>query len=368
MSSQELAPSTGESDSPAVSNPAQSTSLSNLYVSSVLLFVTLFAILAVVVSVDRPTDWILYVLAGLITGFTLGTVFGLWIARSLGYNPKPAKFLLAAGIVISNACVGFFGYSYFTSPSIWPTPNSFYGSIGTASILVSGAMLCLVNFFWHSRDQKRIHTLRAVLTKYRAKVVEVEARIVAAEQRAAQAEREAEVQRNKAELAQKEVEQARTAIHGAQVTAQQAQRIAEKEKRWRTNHALLLGRWQCTEYANRPKSAQLDSELEIFKELEKNKDVFSFAADGQIIVDHPGIPTGFFDKIKTRFGKEPQAEADIPGQKKGRWKLDESGNVVLVEFADGSRRTIKIRAITASTMTIDKSTDEQEFLRFLVKI
>src|ERR1017187_6151693 len=151
-----------ESDTPATSDSQTKQSRFNLTIAGVGLIIILLLLLFITAFFDAPDTWYVYLLAGLITGFTLGTVFGIWIGKSMGNQPNLQKFSFATGIVVLNACVGFFGYAYLTStkelPSIWPNEKNLFYSIGTASTLVSATILCLVNFFWHSRDQQRINT------------------------------------------------------------------------------------------------------------------------------------------------------------------------------------------------------------------
>ena len=380
MSSQEFDRSTKasevESDALATSNPIPKQSRFNVMIVGIGLIGALLLLLAIAAFSHTREEWYKWILAGLITGFGLGAVFGLWIGRHIGNAPNLQRVSFAGGIVVLNACVGFFAIPYLTSTNddisvhgIWPKdPDAFYWSIGTATTIVSATIMCLVNFFWYSRDQHRIQTLRAVLNKNRAGLAEAQAKLAAAQRRTEEAERRADEERTRAEQAQQEADQARTTAHGAQRSAQQAQQIAEKEKRWRSNRALLLGRWQCVEYVSHPKNAKPDMGLEIHKELEKDKDVFFFGADERFSIHHPGNPTGFLDKIKSHFGNEAQATADSPTQKTGRWKLDEDGESVFVLFEDGTRQTLKIQALKQTTMTIDKSGEDRQVLRLLVKI
>jgi hypothetical protein len=413
MSAQDLDQSTAVPgvESERVSPKATTRPRLNLAIVGAGLIVSCILLVEAAIFAAPTPDWIVVFLAGMVAGLALGTVFGLWIGRSISNDPNPTKFSLATGIVGLNACVGFFGFSYLAGHGIWPKePNILGWSIGVAATLISASMWCLVNFFWHSRDQKKIHTLRNVLTKTRARIGEAEANasvaqgridaanaqteqyrrraeeanaqaeehrrraeeaVAQAEQyrlRADEAEQQAIEQRLIAAQAEQEADKARTTADGAQRTAQQAQHIAETEKRWRSNRTMLLGRWQCVEYVARPKGAKAETGVEVHKEMEKNKDVLYFGPDDQFSIFHPGIPVGFLDKIRSHLSREPRDESDVQAQKTGTWKLDESGDFVTAILADGTQQTLKIGALTKTTMTVDRSSDEWEVLRFLVKI
>jgi hypothetical protein len=388
MSLEELDRSTsasvGDSDALAVSNQTSKRAYFNLAVVGFGLIITFFLLLTVyILSSDLPKDWIIVFLAGLVTGFALGTVFGLWIAKSIGYDPSPWKFSLATGIVVLNACVGFFGFSYVTTDSIWPNNQATLGwSIGVAGTLVSAAMLCLVNFVWHTRDQKRIHILRAILAKNRAKIAEAEAKAADAQRRAAEAndhaalerhradeaDKMADEQRKIAELAQQETEQARQSAQGAQKTAVHAQHIAEREKRWRANRALLLGRWLATEYSAQVKSEKTAAAREIHKEQANDRDILVFQADETFTLIHPGKSISLMEKVTFTLGSQKQNQRDVPKQTAGRWKLHEAGDLIFIQYVDGKRVTLKIQSLNKTKMTIDKSSEEWELLRYLVKV
>ncbi|MBI3823166.1 MAG: hypothetical protein HY289_10875 [Planctomycetes bacterium] len=387
MSAQELdrpaGPSSVEPDAPAMSDPNPKQSRFNPVIAAVGLIIILLLLLFIAAVIDVPNVWYVVFVAGLITGFTLGSVFGISIGTRLGNAPNFQRFSFATGIVVLNACIGFFAIPYLTTDSLWPRDSqALFWSIGTASTLVSAAILCLVNFFWHSRDQQRINSLRAVVNKHRARIAEAEAKVAAAQRlvedahaateqqlrRAENAEHQVDDERKKTEQAQRETDQARTAAQGAQRNAQQAQHIAEKEKRWRLNHALLLGRWRCVEYGIRPKTADAEMGVEIQKELDKNQDVLVFGTDDRFSIDHPGNPVGLVHKLKSHLGNRSQEPADIPGQKSGRWTLDDGGESVLILFEDGARQTLKIKTLKKTSMTLERNSEQRDVLRFLVKI
>jgi flagellar biosynthesis GTPase FlhF len=247
---------------------------------------------------------------------------------------------------------------------------------------VSAAILCLVNFVYHSRDQKRIHALRSVLTKNRAKIAGAESKAAIAQSIAEQANTQAEQQQRRAEEAERKLEELRviaesaqdeamqawTAAQTAQQTAQQAQQIAEREKRWRANRALLLGRWQCVEYSALPRSTDADRAREIHQELDRDRDILFFGADDRFMLFHPGRSSTWMARITTAFRDENTHERDVPFEKGGRWSLAETGDAVVIEYADGTSETMKVKTLTKTRLTVDKSSEEWDLLRTLVKI
>lgn len=386
MSAQELDHSSSALDAGpdalTKSNPRTPRSRFNLRIVGIGLIVLLFLGFGAVAVVQAPDTWMVVYLAGLIAGLTLGTVFGLWIARWLGNALNLRRVFFASGIVVLSACVGFFSFPFLTTDSLWPRdPQTLFWSIGTASTLVSGTILCLVNFFWHSRDQQRIHSLRTVVNKNRATIASSEAKRAEAQaraddavhlaeqlrRRAEEAERQRDEERTKADQAQREALQARSIAEEAQRQAQIAQKIAEKEKRWRSNMNLLLGCWQCIEYATRERTADPEMGLAIEKEPAQNKDILFFGADGCFYIDHPGSRVGFLDKIKSQLGAESQDVVDLPARKNGRWTLSEEGDIVRVRLEDGTHMTLKLLALKKTTMTLDCNYDEFELFRFLIK-
>lgn len=379
MSSQGLSPNAADGERGALGGASSRPDrpYRKLVLAGVGVAVVLLDVLAVAVLLKRPErDWIEILLAGLITGFAIGTVFGLWIARSIGYDPKPKKFSLATGIVVLNACVGFFGFPYVTGHGFWPDdPPTLFYSIGTASTLVTAAMLCLVNFFWHSRDQKRIYTLRGMLGKLRLQLRDAAARTEIAQQSADaalaevhQARREAEEQRTKAFEARREAEEARQTAHGAQTTAKQAQVIAEREKRWRSNRELLVGRWRFTEYSTQARKQGASTETEIQQELDRDKDILLLNADDTFRWIHPGKPAGLLGRIAFAFGKQETHEKDHPITRYGQWRLSREGDVIFVRFDDGHEETLKIKAVTKTKLTLDWGNEDWEVLRMLTRL
>ena len=349
------------------------------------LIVALILALGIAAFVFAPKEWIQWVFGGLIAGFVLGAVFGVWIARRIGNVPNPYKIAFGVGIVVLNAAVGFFAIPFLIHEEIelWPRDLPELGwSIGTASTLVSASIVCLVNFFWHSRDQQRINTLRAVLNKSRVKVADVEAQLAltikhAAEasakadeyrQRAEAAERQCEEERKKAELAQQAVHVARSTAEGAQKTAQQAQLIAEKEKRWRLVRQMLLGRWRCVEYSTRHKDAEKQSSIQIFAEPVKDRDILMFGADDMFVWYHPGKTLGLLERLQGAFGKTAANAEEPSWEKCGQWRLNENADAILIRYAgEATDETVKISSLDKTRFVIDKSSETWEHFRILEK-
>jgi len=50
--------------------------------------------------------------AGLLVGFALGTTFGLWLGKNIGYAPSPGKTFLAILTVCIASIGGFAGWHY----------------------------------------------------------------------------------------------------------------------------------------------------------------------------------------------------------------------------------------------------------------
>src|ERR1700674_2194482 len=67
----------------------------NLTTSSVGLIITLLLVLVIAAFILAPEMWHKWVLAGLIIGFTLGAVFGVWIGRRIGNAPNLQKLSFA---------------------------------------------------------------------------------------------------------------------------------------------------------------------------------------------------------------------------------------------------------------------------------
>lgn len=406
---------------------SQTPTYVRLFVVGLALVVVLLNLLAIAALIQKPSqDWVEIFAAGVITGFALGTVFGLWIGKNVGYDPKPKKFILATSIVVLNGCVGFFGFPYLTGRGFWPTDQqTFFYSIGTASTLVSGAMFCLVNFFWHSRDQKRIQTLRDVLNKTRTQIKVAQARADEAYGQAEQARREAEAERLRAtgferefaeeaarrielektnrqalevaEQARREAEAERSRANRlereiaeeaarrileektkrealdvaeqAQEIARQAQRQAEREKRWRLNTSLLVGKWRCVEYQAIPNDMPAQGDIPRVKEKPSNMDVLTFFKDGRFLMSHPGDSKGgIWGQLATAFSAENIGNPDIAFEKDGHWSLDSSGQTILIQYTNGDRRNLQIRSLDKANLITEKRTDKAEILRFLVKI
>ncbi|MBI2805409.1 MAG: hypothetical protein HYX68_10570 [Planctomycetes bacterium] len=276
----------------------------------------------------------------------------------------------------------FFIIPYLTG-SIWPKdPSTLYLSIATASTLVSATILCLVNFFWHSRDQKRIHTLRSVLKKNRDRISEAEAKLADAQRRAASADfeaqqfkrrteevgRQSDEERKKAEEAHRDAEEAAALIYAAHRSAHQAQLIAEREKRWRTNRALLVGHWERVEFSTRYRTDR-ESELEVFTEAKKNRDILVFGADDHFIFLHPGQPKGFLEKIQAIFQECAPEKADFPIERRGRWSLNPAGDTIQIAYSDGKgNEVLKVEAVNGVRLIIDKSNGEWEQYQLWIKI
>src|SRR4051812_14322375 len=124
MSAQELNPLTGasdaESDALATSKPQVKRSRFNRIIAGIGLIGSLLLLIAIAAVTGARNVWYVIFVAGLIAGFALGAVYGISIGRRLGEAPNYLRFTFATGIVVLNACVGFFAIPYLSTNSVWP--------------------------------------------------------------------------------------------------------------------------------------------------------------------------------------------------------------------------------------------------------